>query len=287
MKKGISLIACDFSPRVAAEEIENWKKEIQTDFRGEIAQGMPEGTEGVFLVTDSIERCLEAKKRGIPYLLYLHDGNREESFEEIPFGITALEGIDIYYLDKVYRRFRNLPWIILETERCMVRELTEDDLDQLYEIYRDPAMVLYTEGLYEDREKERAYIRDYREKVYGFYGYGVWAVILKETGRLIGRAGLSGREGFDTPELGYAIGVAYQKKGYGTEVCKAILDYAVSELGFEKIRVLFAKENQASLALCRKLGFQKDRETETEGVMMWQYVYQAGQRENGRENIEQ
>lgn len=284
---GISMIAYDFSDRVASEEIENWQKELKKDFRGEMVQGTPKDAEGSFLVTDRIERCLEAKTCGIPYLLYLHDGNREESFEEIPYAVTALEGVDIFYMDKVCRRFRDLPWIILETDRCILREVTEDDLDELYEIYEEPSITLYTEGLYEDREMERTYIRDYTEQVYKFCGYGIWAVIQKESGRLIGRAGLACREGFDTPELGYVIGVPYQRQGYATEVCRAIVDYAATELGFETLRALFRKENEASYRLCRKLGFHEYRETEIEGVMMRQYIYTVGQRQNGRETIEE
>lgn len=282
----ISLIGYDFSKRVPADEIKNWIEALKKDYHGGIVRGMPEDAANAFFVTDRIERCAEAKKSGVAYLLYLHDGNREGSFADIPYAVTDLEGVDLFYMDKVYCRFINLPWVILETKRCILRELTEDDLDELYEIYRDPSVTLYTEGLYEDREAEHAYIRDYTQQVYRFCGYGIWAVIQKESGRLIGRAGLACREGFDTPELGYVIGTPYQRQGYATEVCRAIVEYAARELGFTTLRVLFREENKASLGLCRKLGFREDREIETDGVKMQQYIYTVAQGRDGRETIE-
>ena len=147
-----------------------------------------------FCMTDISDVCRLAQEKGIPSLLYLHDGNKEESMSQIPYAITDFEGIDYEYLCNVYKRFYHIPWTILETRRCVLREMTEDDLDALYEVYRDPEVSKYTENLYEDREKERTYIRDYIEQVYRFCGLGIWVIVLKETNTIIGRAGLAWRD---------------------------------------------------------------------------------------------
>lgn len=71
----------------------------------------------------------------------------------------------------------------------------------------DPSVTKYTEGLYPERAKEEAYLKDYTENMYYFYNYGVWTICDRMTGQVIGRAGFSNREGCEDPELGFVIGV--------------------------------------------------------------------------------
>jgi RimJ/RimL family protein N-acetyltransferase len=123
------------------------------------------------------------------------------------------------------------------------------------------------ENLYEDRDEEREYIRTYIDKVYGFYEFGVWTVIEKESGKIIGRAGLSCREGFEEPELGFIIGVPWQRQGYAYEVCSAILGYAKEELGFDRVQAFVEPKNTASVSLCEKLGFTDRQAIILEGKM--------------------
>ena len=220
-----------------------------------------------FCMTDIPDVCRLAQEKGIPSLLYLHDGNKEESMSQIPYAITDFDGIDYAYLCNIAKRFYHIPWTILQTRRCVLREMTEDDLDALYEVYRDPEVSKYTENLYEDREKERTYIRDYIEQVYRFCGWGIWVIVLKETNTIIGRAGLAWRDGYDTPEIGFVIAKDYQRQGYAFEVCDSILHYC-KEMDFKTIRVLYQKENIASEKLCKKLGFEVKREFEEDGKLM-------------------
>lgn len=220
-----------------------------------------------FCMTDIPDVCRLAQEKGIPSLLYLHDGNKEESMSQIPYAITDFDGIDYAYLCNIAKRFYHIPWTILQTRRCVLREMTEDDLDALYEVYRDPEVSKYTENLYEDREKERTYIRDYIEQVYRFCGLGIWVIVLKETNTIIGRAGLAWRDGYDTPEIGFVIAKDYQRQGYAFEVCDAILHYC-KEMDLRTIRVLYQKENVASEKLCKKLGFEVKREFEEDGKLM-------------------
>ncbi len=220
---------------------------------------------GVLWITDlpGLGRSLLEEGQAVLAFLRREKGNGD--FVGVLFACEGWEGIDAQYLEKVYRRYQGIPWDILQTPRCLLRETVEDDVEAFYEMYRDPEITRYTEGLYPEREQERQYIRDYREKVYGFYHFGVWTVVSRETGEIIGRAGLSMREGFEDPELGFVIALPWQGKGIAYEICSAILDYARDELGFYQVQALVEPENGASLGLCGRLGMRTKERLELQG----------------------
>ncbi len=221
--------------------------------------GNAEKQRDVLYITDSEEIYRALLKQGAYVLPCRHAGNREAAFTGAAYVIEQIEELGYEEIDMAYRRLAGLPWKILTTKRCIIRETTEEDADSFYKIYAAPEITAYMEDLYADREEELAYIREYREKVYGFYGYGMWTVLLKD-GTVIGRAGVSWREGYDVPELGFVIGVPWQRQGYAYEVCSAILDYAAEELGMTQIQALVMHGNEKSRALCAKLGFRETGE---------------------------
>ncbi|MBR5230552.1 MAG: GNAT family N-acetyltransferase [Firmicutes bacterium] len=218
-------------------------------------------------VTDhgAIAKALLEVRRAV--LGYRHSQNASEGFAGIKYILEAPEGTPAEYFERVFRRYAGLPWSILETEHCYVRESCEEDVEAFYTIYKEPEMTRYTEGLYEHAVSERAYIREYIEKVYAYFEFGIWTVVWKESGEIIGRAGLSVREGFEEPELGYVFGVLWQGKGLAREVCEGILKYAKEELEMTKLQVLIQPGNEASLKLAHRLGFQQVEETEVEGKL--------------------
>lgn len=224
-----------------------------------------EGPGASLYVTDDAGTAEELRREGKAVLIYLHPGNREQDFSRFLFAVEDPEDLEEEYLERVYRRLKGLPWRITETKRCLIRETVPEDVEDFYRIYSDPSITRYMEGLYPEAEQERQYIREYIEKIYTFYGFGVWTVLEKESGAVIGRAGVSYRAGFDDPELGFIIGVPWQRKGYAREVCRAVLDYAWSALEFDRIQALVEPENTASLRLCEELGFQLERKTMLQG----------------------
>lgn len=167
-----------------------------------------------------------------------------------------IDSIDPDYLETIFCRFHGLPLIIAITDRTVIREITEDDLPELYEIYDDDFVTKYVEELYE-YDDELQFTRDYIKNMYGFYGYGLWLVFDKETGKLAGRAGLSNRtiDDAEQVELGYVISKEFRNRGYAAEVCEAILKYASEQLKMEEIYICTDKDNLPSLRLARKLGF--------------------------------
>lgn len=119
--------------------------------------------------------------------------------------MESLEGLDGDFLEKVYQRHIGEPWEILETERLLVREMAEGDLEALYRIYDQADAGDFLDRLSADREEERAYMKSYIEKAYPFFGFGIWMLVEKECGRCVGRAGFCRREGFAYPELGFIV----------------------------------------------------------------------------------
>ena len=143
--------------------------------------------------------------------------------------------------------------------------MTAEDLDGLYRLYEDPAAVRYMKGFSDDREEEREKLLSYIEKVYGFYGYGYWAVVLKNSGDLIGRVGFGKPEGDGhDASVGYLIRKDKRHQGYGFEVTQAALEYAFHAIGMSAIDAVTDPENTASVSLLKKLGFSEETMQEGE-----------------------
>ena len=185
------------------------------------------------------------------------------------YVVLGLEQVTYDDFLRVFQRFHGIPWHILETKRCQIREFGMDDLDALYALYEQPHVTDFIEPLYAYAQ-EREYEQNYIERIYGFYGFGMWLVFEKETGKLIGRAGLEYREPCEEGEveLGYLSAPSHWQKGYATEVCQAILSYAKEELSMERIVSHVHLKNDASRHLLEKLGFFGEQKEDE-----WIYSY--------------
>ena len=212
--------------------------------------------EETLVITDEPETAACLLKDGWYVVILYHEKNRDKTFPQVRYGVEDLFLLEYRSYEEVFKRLAGLPWDILETDRLKVRESTLEDVDEFYRIYSEPSITYYMEDLYQKREEEEAYMQAYIDQIYGFYGYGLWTILLKETGEVIGRAGLSVREGYELPELGFVIDSAHQNKGYAFEVCTAILAYAKEELAFDQVQALVNERNTASLRLLGRLGFE-------------------------------
>lgn len=194
-----------------------------------------------------------------------------DTFLHADMVVEGFEEVDMIFLQRVYERHFNIPWTILETKRCIVRELELSDMDDLFSMYAEPGMTDYMEGLYE-YEEELEYQKAYIENMYRFYGYGMWLVFEKKTGTLIGRAGVEHREELNGEmELGYAIRTSFQHQGYAYEVCQAIVQYAREDLQAHLLHCLIEKGNVTSEKLAVKLGFSYCGDREIDGTLMSVY----------------
>jgi [ribosomal protein S5]-alanine N-acetyltransferase len=158
--------------------------------------------------------------------------------------------------------------IVLETPRLLLRKLHLGDLDALAALYADREIRQYfpdgTDGTltYAETKEEIEWII---EKYYGVYGYGLWATIHKETGALIGRSGLIPWHLEDEPdrlqvEVAYLLDKPYWRQGLGTEVARAIRDYAFEKLKLERLICMVDPKNVASQKVAQNTGFTFERE---------------------------
>lgn len=227
----------------------------------------------VLLIASTDETITLGKEFGIATMAYANPNFPNQTYSGVEMVVEGFEEVDVDFIEKVYQRWHHIPWTILETERCVVRELSLEDLDGLFSLYEDEGMDQYTEPLF-PYEEEKEYQRAYINHMYRYYGYGMWLVFLKETGELIGRAGLEHREIQEQVELelGYLIGKKYQGKGYATEVCTAILDYAKENTSFEQINCVVEEGNEISIHMAQKLGFMQRESYDMDGKIMYRFV---------------
>lgn len=177
-------------------------------------------------------------------LVFARTGGMEEPEEEL--------------LLRTWQRHYQLPWTIAETERLLIRETTMEDLPGLLDLYQEEEKNPDVKPFSKNPGKElEAYIRER----YGFYGYGLWSVVEKSSGILVGRVGLE-------EELAYLIGSRFRRKGYATEAVEAVLKYGAQELELEAIRLTTSQGNSGSQRLAERLGFRKT--SQKNGKIMYQ-----------------
>ncbi|MBO5341420.1 MAG: GNAT family N-acetyltransferase [Lachnospiraceae bacterium] len=205
-------------------------------------------------VTDDVQRAQNARNRGFAVLIYLHDGNKEMNFTGFRYLIEGFEDADYDYFNWVYTREKGMPWMIGETERIVLREMVPEDTDALYALYEDKSVVEFMEDLPENKEEEREYIRDYIDKVYNFFGFGMWLAEHKESGEIIGRVGFQNCEEDWTAELGFLIKPEYQGQGYAYEACSLAMEYMWGEHPEYHLMARCMQGNKKAVALCEKLG---------------------------------
>ena len=144
---------------------------------------------------------------------------------------------------------------ILETERLYLREFTIEDAPLLIELNSNPKVTRYTgDGPVKDLQEANRILNDiilpqYKNKM------GRWAVYLKSNDEFIGWCGLKFIAEDNEIDLGYRFFEPHWGKGYASESAKGVLDYGVTILKLKNIIARAAKENPASIAVIKKLGF--------------------------------
>lgn len=140
---------------------------------------------------------------------------------------------------------KNVPAIIAETGRLLLRELVDDDLPGLCRVLQDSDVTYAYERVFSDREIGSWLKRQIQ--CYAQEGFGMWAVVLKETGKMIGHAGISmqvyGDE--ELPEIGYMFEKEFWHRGFATEAAIACRDYAFAVLGMDTVYSVIRADNGA------------------------------------------
>jgi RimJ/RimL family protein N-acetyltransferase len=159
--------------------------------------------------------------------------------------------------------------VILETPRLTLREFTEDDVDNLFDLNSDPEVMRYLTG---GRPTPREVIRDeiipFHLEVYKrFDRLGTWAAEAAGTGEFLGwfhlRAGPSAD--ITNVELGYRLRRSTWNTGYATEGSRALISMGFTGLGVERVFGHTMTVNTASRRVMEKCGLTLARTTLYDG----------------------
>ncbi len=146
----------------------------------------------------------------------------------------------------------------LETTRLFLREMNQRDFEALCQIMQDDeTMCTAYEGAFSTQEVQRWLERQLVR--YQKHGFGLWAVILKETGELIGQCGLTMQPWRETEvlEIGYLFNRAYWHQGYATEAAVACRDYAFDALNADEVCSIIRDTNIASQNVAVRVGMSR------------------------------
>jgi len=142
----------------------------------------------------------------------------------------------------------------METTRLLLRELNLEDFDALHEILSDPQTMRHYPAPFGEEQTRRWIMRNMER--YQQLGFGLWAVVLKETGELIGDCGITMQNihGNICPELGYHISKDHWRKGYASEAARACMDFIFENMSFNKVYSYMKYTNAASYGVALKNG---------------------------------
>lgn len=244
------------------------------------------------IISDEPSALLAAKAAGRAFIGVETDGNKWD-IRCARYVIPGFEDANRELAELVLRRHLGLPWTIDTTRRLVIREFEEADADQIPEEEYGPEEAMF---------RSRDMMADYIEKQYGFYEYGTWALTEKDSGVLVGMAGVSnprlpehmemrleakgdsymgeqtgeqdpqaGAHGLPWLELGYHIFRPYRRLGYASEAAAAIQSYTHQVLEARLCALIDAK-NQASRAVAEGLGMKCIMGTDiqsSEGLLLY------------------
>lgn len=146
--------------------------------------------------------------------------------------------------------------VVLETERLMLRKLCREDQASLNKMLQDPEVMYAYAHAFTD-EEAREWLKRQLER-YRQYDFGLWAVILMETGEFIGQCGLTMQdcEGKQVLEVGYLFCKEFWHHGYASEAARACRDYAFETLKAEEVYSVIRDNNAASQNVAKRNGMK-------------------------------
>lgn len=147
----------------------------------------------------------------------------------------------------------------LETPRLLLRRFLPSDLESLLPIYADPEVMRFIgKGVRTRAETEAALARmiGHWER----HGFGMWAVVDRAQGILLGRCGLQHLDHTPEVELGYTLARACWGRGIATEAARASLKYGFETVGLERIVGVTRHQNLASRRVLEKVGLRFEKE---------------------------
>ncbi|TCZ78431.1 N-acetyltransferase [Paenibacillus albiflavus] len=149
---------------------------------------------------------------------------------------------------------------VLETDRLVLRFLTPDDAEFMFELLNSPGWLEFIgdKGI-KTVEDARDYILKGPVEMYNRLGFGLYLTELKADAVPIGVCGLIKRDGLEDVDIGYAFLPNFWGKGYAYESAAGVLAYGKEVLGINRIVAITSTDNLRSAKLLEKLGLQFER----------------------------
>ncbi|NQZ08582.1 MAG: GNAT family N-acetyltransferase [Algicola sp.] len=160
-----------------------------------------------------------------------------------------------------------------ETERLILRQFEDRDLQEYAAMLSDSEVVQFL-GNGKALTREEAW-RSMAMNLghWQLRGFGLWAVLEKASGRLVGRVGLFYPDGWPDIEIGWMLNRAFWGKGYAIECAQHAVDCAFNELGLKRVVSVIHPQNLASIKLAEKLGMncQGESDIDIDGTLALLY----------------
>lgn len=159
----------------------------------------------------------------------------------------------------------------LETNRLIVREIGNADIEAVYSIFSNPEVTrFYGMEPMENVSQARQIIANFAKSYHAKQGIR-WGIVLKENNELIGTIGFNNWNSKNKrAEIGYDLQPRYWRRGYATEAIQRVLSFGFREMDINRMGAVVYLENTASRQLLTSIGFEE------EGILK-EYMLQKGQ----------
>lgn len=146
---------------------------------------------------------------------------------------------------------------ILETERLILSEVTENDAEFMLDLLNQPSFIKYIgDRNVRTIDEAKDFIKTRYRKSYDDNGFGLYLVELKEDKTSLGICGFVKRDNFQYADIGFAFLPQFEKQGYAFESAQAVMEYGEKTLGFKEVLAITTQDNESSGRLLNKLNFK-------------------------------
>ena len=145
--------------------------------------------------------------------------------------------------------------MILQTERLYLREMEQSDYPALCRILQDETVMYAYNGAFSDAETQ-AWLDRQLDRYRKYGRFGLWAVVCRETGQMIGQCGLTMQPWKDREllEIGYLLQKDCWHRGFATEASIACKEYAFTVLDAEEVYSIVRDTNTPSQRVALRNG---------------------------------
>lgn len=155
--------------------------------------------------------------------------------------------------------FNFTPFPIIETERLLLKRITNDDVNEVFELRSNPeTMKFIPRPLVKDTQDALEHIAMMEDKIVTNVGIN-WGITLKDNPKLLGIIGYYRLQPENyRAEIGYMLAPEFHGKGIIPEAVNRLIRFGFDDLKLHSIEAVIDPENFASEKVLQKCGFVKE-----------------------------